>query len=236
MNTPLAPAPEAEEYKSVGPLPGILLAATVGAAVALLLLPFIAPALAQSLLGANPKAFWYLSRSTALVALVLLWLSNISGLLITGKVARTWPGSQTAFSLHEYVSILGLAFALFHAIILLGDSYIQYTLVQILLPFSGGAYRPEWVKIGQLALYVWAIVTVSFYVRKLISQRVWKILHYFSFFTFAASIIHGIASGTDTSLPFVQGLYWVLGGSMLFFTVYRIIETTTSTTAADAAR
>ena len=37
------------------------------------------------------------------------------GLGITNKMARLWPGAPAAFALHEYVSLLGLAFAVFHA-------------------------------------------------------------------------------------------------------------------------
>jgi len=40
------------------------------------------------------------------------------GVTMTNKMARIWPGGPTAFDAHQYTSLLGLTFALFHAIIL----------------------------------------------------------------------------------------------------------------------
>jgi predicted ferric reductase len=103
---------------------GLLLAALVGALGAVLLLPAWLPGLSQSLLGAEPKAYWYLARASAGVAFGLLWLSMVFGLLITNRMARLWPGGPAAFDLHQHASLLGLAFGLFHALILLGDGYM----------------------------------------------------------------------------------------------------------------
>ena len=181
------------------------------------------PLSTQSLIGQSPKAYWYLSRGAAFVALGLLWISMMLGLLITNKIARSWPGAPAAFAFHEYVSLLGLAFAMFHALILMGDRYINYQLVQILLPFGSVNYHPIWVGLGQIGFYVWAIISASFYVRKGIGPKTWKLIHYASFFNFLIAIIHGLASGTDTSLPWAQAVYWFLGGSFLFLTAYRIV-------------
>jgi predicted ferric reductase len=142
---------------------------------------------------------------------------------LTNKIARTWPGAPAAFALHEYVSLLGLAFAVFHALILIGDKYINYKLAQILIPFGSVNYHPVWVGIGQIGFYSWAIISASFYIRKGIGPKAWKIIHYASFFNFLIAIIHGLGSGTDTALPWAQGVYWFFGGSFLFLTFYRIV-------------
>ncbi|MFN8423771.1 MAG: hypothetical protein U0470_10465 [Anaerolineae bacterium] len=80
-------------------------------------------------------------------------------------MARLWPGGPTAFDLHQHVSLLSLAFAVFHALILLGDRYIDYTLATVLVPFASRDYRPIGVGLGQLAFYPLAVVGLSFYVR-----------------------------------------------------------------------
>ena len=201
----------------------LFIAVALGGVAAIIFSPSGVPSLAQSLVGVSPKAYWYLSRGAAFTALGLLWLSMILGLLITNKIARTWPGAPAAFALHEYVSLLGLAFAIFHALILVGDRYINYTLAQILMPFGSANYHPFWVGVGQIGLYTWAIISLSFYIRKGIGPKAWKLIHYASFFNFLIAIIHGLASGTDTTLPWAQGIYWFLGGSFLFLTIYRII-------------
>ncbi len=212
-----------ESSLSTASLIGFLLAVGLGTLGALVLLPSWVPNLAQSLVGPDPKAYWYLSRGAAFVSLGLLWVSMVLGLLITNKIARSWPGAPAAFAIHEYVSLLGLAFAIFHALILMGDHYINFKLAQILIPFGTANYYPIWVGLGQIGLYVWAILSASFYVRKFIEPKTWRFIHYLSFFTFLTALFHGLASGSDTSLPWAQTVYWSLGGSLIFLILYRII-------------
>ncbi|HTP06976.1 MAG TPA: hypothetical protein VMP08_01905 [Anaerolineae bacterium] len=203
----------------------MLLAAALGAFAAAIVLPNWLPGLSQSLLSSEPKAYWYLSRASAMVAYSLLWLSMASGLIITNKLARLWPGGPIAFDLHQFTSLLGLAFALFHALILMGDKYINYDLAQVLVPFNSTGYKPVWVGLGQIGFYLLAIVSLSFYVRKRLGNRTWRLIHYFSFLMFALALLHGIFAGTDSTVVALQIFYWVTGASSLFLTVYRVIIT-----------
>jgi len=199
------------------------IAITLGLLVAVLILPSWLPNMSFSLGGDAPKAYWYLSRATAFVSLTLLWLSMALGLGITNKMARLWPGAPAAFALHEYVSLLGLAFAVFHAIVILGDEYINFTLLQLFVPFSTVNYRPFWVGIGQLAFYTWTILALTFYIRPIIGQKSWRFLHYGSFGMYLMGIFHGLFSGTDTSAGWAQNYYWISAGSLLFLLLYRIL-------------
>jgi predicted ferric reductase len=196
----------------------------LGVLAAVLVLPDWLPGLAGSLTGPAPKAFWYLSRGTAFVAMGLLWASMMLGMGITNKMARLWPGAPAAFALHEYLSLLGLAFAAFHGLILLGDHYSNFSLLQILIPFATRNYSPFWVGLGQLGFYAWALLVASFYIRKHIGQRAWRLLHFVSFLAYLGALLHGLTSGTDSSLGWVQGFYWLTGGSFLFLFTYRVVN------------
>ncbi len=219
-----APSLAAEEPAVRGALVALLCAAVVlGALAATLVMPRWVPALQASLSGAEPSAFWYISRSSALVAYSLLWLSMLWGLTLSGRVARMWPGGPTALDLHQHASILGLAFALLHALILLGDHYIGYSLASVLIPFTAVSYRPLWVGLGQVSLYLMALIVASFYVKKTIGRRAWRTIHYLSFGLFMLTLVHGVASGTDTQAAPVQLFYWFSGGSVLFLTCFRIL-------------
>jgi predicted ferric reductase len=219
-------SPEPVEYESsvnIQSFLTFLVAMTLGLLVAVLILPSWLPNMSFSLSGDAPKAYWYLSRATAFVSLSLLWISMALGLGITNKMARLWPGAPAAFALHEYVSLLGLAFAVFHAVVILGDHYIKFTLLQLFIPFSTVDYRPFWVGLGQLAFYTWAILALSFYIRPAIGQKFWRFLHYASFGMYVMGIFHGIFTGTDTSAGWVQNYYWISAGSLLFLLMYRIL-------------
>jgi predicted ferric reductase len=203
----------------------VMLAMTVGLLVATIILPAWMPNMAGSLSGESPKVYWYLSRATAFVSLTILWISMALGLGITNRMARLWPGAPAAFAVHEYVSLLGLAFALFHALILLGDHYINFTVAQIFMPFSTLDYRPTWVGIGQVAFYIWLFVALSFYIRSIIGQKTWRAIHYLSFAMYIMGLLHGLFSGTDSTASWAQSYYWISGGSLLFLLMHRIVNT-----------
>jgi predicted ferric reductase len=201
----------------------IMLAVMAGALAAAVLLPMWLPDLTTSVLGSQPKVYWYLSRASALVAFILLWSSMGFGTLITNKMARTWPGGPRAFDLHEYFSLLGLGFALFHAMILLGDKYTNYNPFQLLVPFASTPYRQFWVGLGQIGFYVWILITITFYLRKRITKNSWRVIHLLSYVSFLFALLHGITSGTDSGASWVQAMYWVAGGSLLFLFMYRLL-------------
>lgn len=216
-------APQAGGAGNVQDILMFVLVIMAGVLLALNLMPLWMPALAASTASEEPKIFWYLSRGSAFAAYWILWLSMALGVIITNKLAQTWPGIPPAYEIHQYTSLLGLGFGLFHAIILMGDRYIAFTLGQVLIPFTTQDYRPIWVGIGQVAFYVWALVTASFYVRKQIGKKAWRLIHFASYASFLGVMLHGIFSGTDTASPLVQGLYWFSGASLLLLTVYRVL-------------
>jgi predicted ferric reductase len=185
--------------------------------------PYWLPDLAASLVGPSPKAYWYLSRASGFVAYLLIWLSVVLGLLITGKLSRLWPGGPTTVDLHQFSGLLGLAFVVFHALILLGDRYVGYTPLQLLLPFAGGDYRPLAVGLGQVAGYLGALVALSFYVRRHIGYRLWRLVHFGSFAVYALVTAHALAAGTDAGSPFVVALYGATALTTFFLTVFRIL-------------
>ncbi len=202
----------------------LMFAATLGMVFAVLLLPTWLPNLAFSLTGEAPKLYWYLSRGTAFTALSLLWISMALGIGLSNRLARSWPGTPAAFAIHEYVSLLGLAFAAFHALVILGDQFMKFDLLQLLVPFTTSDYRPLWVGIGQIGFYLWLIVALSFYVRKSIGQKTWRWIHYASYSMYILALLHGIYSGSDSSADWSQWYYWISAAGLLFLTLTRLIE------------
>ena len=222
MADKISQEPEYESTFTPQSLLYVFWAVALGMYLAMTLLPSWLPNLSASLAGAEPKAYWYLSRGSGFVAMTLLWASMAFGLTITNKMARLWPGAPTAFAVHEFVSLLGLAFVMFHALILMGDHFINFTFLQVVIPFASSGFKPFWVGMGQIGFYTWALVTVSFYVRSHIGHNAWRLIHFVSFLTYVAALAHGLVSGTDTSALWAQWYYWISGGSLLFLTIYRV--------------
>lgn len=196
----------------------LLCAGAGGALAATVVLPIWLPGLTQSLLGAEPKAFWYLARASGMVAYILFWLTMVLGLVVSNKMARLWNGGPTAIELHQFLTWLAIAFGLFHALILMGDTYIRATLWQVMTPFAYTGYEPFWVGVGQLAFYLGLLIALSVYIRKRLGYRVWRMLHHVSWVVFLLLTAHGLLAGTDAAHPVSLSMY--LGAAV---TVYCLL-------------
>jgi DMSO/TMAO reductase YedYZ heme-binding membrane subunit len=116
--------------------------------------------------------------------------------------------------------LVALALAFVHALVLLGDRYVSFTVGGVLLPFA--APTPNWLAIGvgQLTLVLLAIVVGSFYVRRAIGARVWRAIHFAVFAVFVMATVHGATSGSDSGAL----VYWTAAGTLLFLTIHRLLR------------
>lgn len=170
-------------------------------------------------LAPDTQAYWYMARAGGVVAYLLLWLGSLWGVLMSTKLAK----GLYAFGLHEFLPILAMIFATLHALVLLGDHYIGFDLLQLAVPFTA-SYRPLWTGMGTLALYLGTALAASFYLRRWIGRRTWRTLHYATYGVFALALAHGLMAGTDSTLPLVRWMYIATGASLLFVTLVRIFS------------
>lgn len=168
-------------------------------------------------------AFWHLSRASGVVVYLLLWGSVVWGLLLSSKIGQLRWRSAVLLEVHRFLSYVALGFALFHELVLMGDRYFSFSLQAVLVPFAS-AYEPALVALGQLAFWLSVVLSLSFAVRKRIGQRAWRAFHYTSFIAYALAFAHAAWLGSDSDLPWMQVLYLVTGGVVLFLVYYRIFS------------
>jgi predicted ferric reductase len=165
--------------------------------------------------------FWYLSRAAGFTSYGLLTASMILGLLVHTRVAEPAVRRNASYDLHGFVSMAALAFVLFHVFILLGDAYFEFTPGQLLLPFAS-PYRTVAVTVGVLAAYLLVVINASFYVRRFIGYRIWRLLHYTSFMLFVAAAAHGVFAGTDSAEGWARAAYLTSAALVLTLLAYRL--------------
>ena len=192
-------------------------------AVGAVVLPVLTPVLLGSSLGLGYAEYSHITRSSAFVAFTLLWISMLAGLSITSKTARKWPGMSWSYGLHRYTTLLGLGFAVMHALMLLNDQVLGLTPLQLLVPFTATTFKPQWLGLGQVALYSLTAVALSFYARNRLGIRTWRLVHSLSFALFLMALIHGLRSGSDSGTWWATALYWVSALSVLVGSVLRIM-------------
>jgi hypothetical protein len=165
---------------------------------------------------------WYTARAMGLLAYLAVAGSVVYGLLLSTKILDAIAHRPVNFALHKDLALVGLILGTIHPLVLLADQSFAFTPAALLVPFAS-PFAPVWVGLGQLAFYGLAIVTASFYVRRQIGQRAWRLLHYLTFAVFLGTTAHGVMSGTDSGTPWAFWLYLVPGAAALFLLVYRIV-------------
>ncbi|MCY7419794.1 MAG: hypothetical protein LH650_15130, partial [Chloroflexi bacterium] len=148
--------------------------------------------------------------------------SVIYGLLLSTGILDAVAHRTVSFTLHQDLSAIGLGLALVHAAMLTLDHSVPYTVAEVLIPFNG-PYRPIWVGVGQLSLYLTIVVVASFSLRKRIGQKRWRTLHYVTFLAFLGVTAHGLMAGTDSSAPWAFWGYVTLTVTVVFLTGYRSV-------------
>jgi sulfoxide reductase heme-binding subunit YedZ len=171
----------------------------------------------------NNHLFWYISRTSALMAYILLFINICLGIGLKTKSLDGLMRRWRTFDLHQFTAILGGALILLHVFSLLGDDYFNFTVSQLLVPMSS-PYRPFWTALGSLALYAGAVIALSSFVRKLIGQKVWRALHYVSYLLFFVILFHGIMAGTDSSTVWVKWMYISTGTITAFLFLWRFFS------------
>jgi len=167
----------------------------------------------------STQMWWYITRAAGLTGYFLIWLSMAWGFAIPSKIVQPLLEGTFTYDFHEYLSLLGLGFILLHITVLLFDKYLPFTVAQLLVPFID-TYRPFWVGLGIIGLYIFLVVTVTFYLRGHIGVKAFRAIHVTSLLGYLGATLHGLFAGTDSSLPVTMILY---GGTFLvivFLTVH----------------
>ena len=167
-------------------------------------------------------AYWYMGRASGFIAYGLLLGSIALGLAVSSRVADGLLARPWVFDMHQFLSLFVLIAMMFHVLILLPDPYAQFKLAELLVPFAT-RYRPLAVGVGAIVLYGSVIVSASFYLKRLLSQQGWRVLHYTTFALFMGATAHGVFAGTDSREQWAQITYLSSGLLVLFLTFFRIL-------------
>jgi sulfoxide reductase heme-binding subunit YedZ len=167
------------------------------------------------------KMFWTASRLTAFLAYLAFAGSVCYGLGMASGLVDTLAGRVVSVTLHRDLALAGLALAAAHVFLLLGDTYIGFSVTELLVP-GLSPYRTLPVAVGQICAWVAVATVISFYARGLMRPRLWRGLHTLSIVVFVLATIHGLFSGTDSRLDVIWWVYLGVALLVLFLATYRL--------------
>jgi predicted ferric reductase len=161
---------------------------------------------------------WDIARAGGFTAYILLTLAVIVGLALSTQIQSPsrWPRLLNS-ELHNFLTLLSTIFLVVHILAVWIDPFTHFGLNEILIPLAS-SYRPIWMALGIVGLYLGIAIGISTLLRPHIGYKLWRKLHVLTLGVFALATIHGIGTGSDTQTQWALGIYLVssiLVGSLL---------------------
>lgn len=165
---------------------------------------------------------WMVIRGSGIAAFAALSATTIWGLLVSSKLLGRLVKAKPLTWFHESLGIVALIATGVHIAVLSVHEYVDFTWIEILVP-GASDWRRGAVAFGIVSLYGLVVVVGSFYIKKHIGQKVWRLVHFTSFGVFLAALIHGVGAGTDARTPIMTGLYLGSAGVVTTLVALRLI-------------
>ncbi len=145
---------------------------------------------------AGPSDYWYLTRSTGAVALLLLTFAIVLGVVDVERWSTPrWP-RFVLDSLHRNVSLLAMVFLVLHILTSVLDGFASITLSDAVIPFVG-SYRPFWLGLGAISFDLLVAVTVTSLLRQRMGFATWRTIHWLTYASWPIALLHGLGTGSD---------------------------------------
>jgi len=162
----------------------------------------------SALASTGPSLYWYLTRSTGAVALILLTLAVALGV----ADARRWSSPRwprfIVDAVHRNVSLLAMVFLLLHIVTSVLDSFAPISLLDAVIPFTG-TYRPFWLGLGAVSFDLLLAVTITSLLRQRMGFATWRAVHWLTYASWPIALLHGLGTGSDVKST------WLLGVSIV---------------------
>jgi hypothetical protein len=181
----------------------------------------------------SAKAYWYLTRSTGVVALSLLTLSVVLGVTQVTRWSSPRLPRFVTVGLHRNVSLLVVAFLGVHIASAVVDSFAPIGWLDAVVPFRS-AYRALWLGLGAVAFDLVVALTVTSLVRARLGYRAWRAVHWLAYACWPIALLHGLGTGSDAhgrSFLFVDAACIAAVGAAV---VWRVVTTPTASSRARA--
>jgi methionine sulfoxide reductase heme-binding subunit len=141
-------------------------------------------------------AFWYASRATGIVALLLLTAVLVLGILVNRQGRLPGLPRFAVTSLHRNVSLLAVAFVAVHVLTAVLDTYVSIPLLSGVIPFASG-YERFWLGLGAISVDLMLAIIITSLVRGRLNRTLWRAIHLLAYLSWPVAFAHSIGSSRD---------------------------------------
>jgi sulfoxide reductase heme-binding subunit YedZ len=165
--------------------------------------------------------WWYLSRSSGIVATVLIIAALVWGFFFSARATGTKRRPKWWLDLHNFLGGLAFVFVVIHIVAVYQDQLSSIGLLQIFVPMtaSGWTWGITW---GVIATYMFALVILTSWPRKRGSRRVWLMIHLMSVPAAVLGGVHAWMVGSSRGQLWFAALLVALVGLAVYPAVLRL--------------
>jgi hypothetical protein len=174
-----------------------------------------------TLAAGNGTAFWYLTRGSGTVALLLLTAGLVLGILGTVRWrSDRWPRFAVV-AIHRNLTLFAVVFVAIHVLSTIVDGYAPIGLKDVIIPFFS-RYRPLWLGFGALAFDLLVALIVTSFLRVRIGYRSWRAVHWLAYASWPFALVHGLGSGSDARFGWFALVTLACAGAVAAAVIVRI--------------
>jgi len=163
--------------------------------------------------ASDAPTLWWASRAFGFVSYLALWLAMITGVLISAHGLGGWMDRKTLVELHEQWTLAGVLATVVHVLAVVSNEHAGIGIIVAFVPFASERLTAA-VGLGAIALWVFALVAASSWLRTRLPYLAWRAIHALAFGAFLLALAHSVASGTDSAAAPARWLH-VVSGSVL---------------------
>ena len=141
-------------------------------------------------------AFWYASRTTGIVALLLLTAVLVLGILVNRQGRLPGLPRFAVTDLHRNLSLLAVSFIAVHVLTAVLDTYVHIQLASAVIPFASG-YERFWLGLGAVSLDIMVAMIVTSLLRGRLNRVLWRAIHLLAYACWPVAFAHSIGSSKD---------------------------------------
>jgi predicted ferric reductase len=182
----------------------------------------------------SSQILWFATRGAGVVSMLLFTAVVVLGVITTMRwQTDRWPRFLTV-ELHRTISLLSVVFVVVHILTAILDPFTNLGLAAALVPFAS-SYRPLYVGLGVLSIYLGAAVLVTSLLRERVGLRLWRAVHWLAYACWPLALIHSIGSGSDATATWMLAVDAVCVVPVAFAVAWRLVSARGSNRSALAA-
>jgi sulfoxide reductase heme-binding subunit YedZ len=177
----------------------------------------------MTLLASSGSAYWFLTRGSGVVTLLLLSASVCLGVLTSVRWRSTRLPRFLVSGLHRNVTLLAVLFLAIHVVTTLLDAYAPIHVQDAIIPFLS-PYRPIWLGLGALSCDLIVAVVVTSLLRVRLGYGIWRMTHWLAYASWPLALVHSLGTGSDARTNWLAAVAFTCTGAVTLSVCIRLVH------------